>query len=199
MDRSEGGIASRWTTDHSSVFFHLAFFIFMLVSIDFPFLLFPLPFFLFFPFPFLPPVINDNNCKESKEEKMDFVSYFFLTKETKKRREERRNVELTPYFIFVPFLCTFFSAFLSFSILSSYSTSSSPSFFPRLIFLLGTSSSLHHFSHDVFLDRFLSIPRTRNRYIFPTNTFVIVVKWWTSALASTMPVPSGLFIPVFKV
>lgn len=47
MDRSEGGIASRWTTDHSSVFFHLAFFIFMLVSIDFPFLLFPLP--LFFP------------------------------------------------------------------------------------------------------------------------------------------------------
>lgn len=128
---------------------------------------------------------------------MDFVSYFFLTKETKKRREERRNVELTPYFIFVPFLYTFFSAFLSFSILSSYS--SSPSFFPRLIFLLGTSSSLHHFSHDVFLDRFLSIPRTRNRYIFPTNTFVIVVKWWTSALASTMPVPSGLFIPVFKV
>ena len=127
MDRSEGGIASRWTTDHSSVFFHLAFFIFMLVSIDFPFLLFPLPLLLFFPFPFLPPVINDNNCKESKEEKMDFVSYFFLTKETKKRREERRNVELTPYFIFVPFLYTFFSAFLSFSILSSYSSSS---FFP---------------------------------------------------------------------
>jgi chloride channel 2 len=40
--------------------------------------------------------------------------------------------------------------------------------------------------------------QTEHTSIFFHLTLYIVMLWWTSALASTIPVPSGVFIPVFK-
>lgn len=159
MARTEG-VASRWTTDHTSVFFHLPFFIFMLVSID---LLFLLPF-------------TYNNWIEHPR----WISY---------RISFQQKNEIEKCWIDSPYFISPFPSHIS--LLFAHH-------FLWLIFLVGTSLALHHFSFLWCLVN-RSIAQLE---IDPTNECThafIVVKWWTSALASTMPVPSGTFIPVFKV
>lgn len=165
MDRNEE-LASRWTTDHTSVFFHLTFFIFMMVSIDSH---------TFYLFPSFLSLTTIESIGGRDGFRIVFLSLTIGGRATKK------NVELT----------------------RPISFPSSHFLFFWIIFLLGTSSSLHHFSlYDVScqsIDRFdihshsMQLEIDANKYIY------CVVKWWTSALASTMPVPSGTFIPVFKV